>query len=339
MHEGRARELEENVRAPRRRQRHASSTPTRSSCRRSSPGSTASLVDAPCSGLGVLAARPDLRWRAQPLPELQLALLRVAAERVKPGGTIVYSVCTMNAGRERGRRRRVRPRDRPDLGDEWPQFRHPTRPEFLLTLPHVHRTSGFFIARLTTRLVAAMGWDDWMQNGRGRAVALRGGLRAPGRADRRSPPRRRADLPLRRRRRALRRADHDRADRAPVDLDADPRRRRARRLPPDGRVSRSSTSRRSRGGRRQRHRSITRRATTCRAWSRAARACELQVGLAFKPETSAAYAAHAALSSGVDLVLCMSIEPGYSGQEFMPEALDRIRTVCVDSSRGDARFR
>jgi ribulose-phosphate 3-epimerase len=60
---------------------------------------------------------------------------------------------------------------------------------------------------------------------------------------------------------------------------------------------------------------------------RAARANELQVGLAFKPETSASYAAHAALSSSVDLVLVMSIEPGYSGQEFMPEALDRIRTV------------
>jgi ribulose-phosphate 3-epimerase len=60
---------------------------------------------------------------------------------------------------------------------------------------------------------------------------------------------------------------------------------------------------------------------------RAARALELQVGVAFKPETSAAYAAHAALSSRVDIVLCMSIEPGYSGQEFMPEALDRIRTV------------
>ena len=55
------------------------------------------LVDAPCSGLGVLNQRPDLRWRAEPLPELQLALLRAAAERVKPGGTIVYSVCTMNA--------------------------------------------------------------------------------------------------------------------------------------------------------------------------------------------------------------------------------------------------
>jgi ribulose-phosphate 3-epimerase len=60
---------------------------------------------------------------------------------------------------------------------------------------------------------------------------------------------------------------------------------------------------------------------------RAARTHELQVGLAFKPETSAAYAAHAALSSRVDIVLCMSIEPGYSGQQFMPEAYERIRTA------------
>jgi len=60
---------------------------------------------------------------------------------------------------------------------------------------------------------------------------------------------------------------------------------------------------------------------------RAARTHELQVGLAFKPETSAAYAAHAALASRVDIVLCMSIEPGYSGQQFMPEAYERIRTV------------
>jgi ribulose-phosphate 3-epimerase len=59
----------------------------------------------------------------------------------------------------------------------------------------------------------------------------------------------------------------------------------------------------------------------------AARVHDLQVGLAFKPETSAAYAAHAAISSHVDIVLCMSIEPGYSGQEFMPEAIDRIRVL------------
>ena len=59
----------------------------------------------------------------------------------------------------------------------------------------------------------------------------------------------------------------------------------------------------------------------------AARVQELQVGMAFKPETSAVHAAQAALSAGVDIVLCMSIEPGYSGQKFMPEAIERIRTV------------
>jgi len=66
----------------------------------------------------------------------------------------------------------------------------------------------------------------------------------------------------------------------------------------------------------------------------AARAHDLQVGLAFKPETSAAYAAHAAISSHVDIVLCMSIEPGYSGQEFMPEAIDRIRVLRSVLPRG-----
>jgi ribulose-phosphate 3-epimerase len=60
---------------------------------------------------------------------------------------------------------------------------------------------------------------------------------------------------------------------------------------------------------------------------RAARVHGLEVGLAFKPETSAASAAHAALSARVDIVLCMSIEPGYSGQKFMTEAYERIRTT------------
>jgi 16S rRNA (cytosine967-C5)-methyltransferase len=105
------------------------------------------LVDAPCSGLGVLAQRPDLRWRATPLPELQLTLLRSAAERVRLGGTILYSVCTLNPDECEAvvdaSGLRVLP-----LGEDWPEFAHPSRPEFLLTLPHVHGTSGFFIARL-----------------------------------------------------------------------------------------------------------------------------------------------------------------------------------------------
>ena len=55
---------------------------------------------------------------------------------------------------------------------------------------------------------------------------------------------------------------------------------------------------------------------------RAARDEGLEVGLAFNPETAPAEAAAAA--EGVDLVLCMSIRPGYSGQAFMPEAIDRV---------------
>jgi 16S rRNA (cytosine967-C5)-methyltransferase len=105
------------------------------------------LVDAPCSGLGVLASRPDLRWRAKPLPDLQSALLRVAVERVKPGGTILYSVCTIRVEENEaivdGTGLEVE-----SLREEWPQFAQPRRPEFLLTLPHRDRTSGFFIARL-----------------------------------------------------------------------------------------------------------------------------------------------------------------------------------------------
>jgi 16S rRNA (cytosine967-C5)-methyltransferase len=148
LHAGRARELEENCRVlgadnVRVLTIDATKLPPQLT------GFDHVLVDAPCSGLGVLAARPDLRWRAMPLPDLQLELLRVAAERVKPGGTIVYSVCTIHSEENEdvvaASGLRVDP-----LGDEWPRFRHPSRPEFLQTLPHIHGTSGFFIARLTT---------------------------------------------------------------------------------------------------------------------------------------------------------------------------------------------
>jgi 16S rRNA (cytosine967-C5)-methyltransferase len=119
------------------------------------PGMTGydrALVDAPCSGLGVLASRPDLRWRATPLPELQLELLRAAVERTGPGGTVVYSVCTIHAAESEDVVDAVAADGTvaidPTLGGEWPQFRHRARPEFLQTLPHLHGTSGFFVARL-----------------------------------------------------------------------------------------------------------------------------------------------------------------------------------------------
>jgi len=57
----------------------------------------------------------------------------------------------------------------------------------------------------------------------------------------------------------------------------------------------------------------------------AAREHGLQVGVAFNPETDPADVAKVA--GDVDIVLCMSIHPGYSGQEFMPEAVDRIKQL------------
>jgi 16S rRNA (cytosine967-C5)-methyltransferase len=57
------------------------------------------LLDAPCTGLGTGRRRPEIRWRVTPedvteLAELQRRLLRVAGERVAPGGRLTYSVCT-----------------------------------------------------------------------------------------------------------------------------------------------------------------------------------------------------------------------------------------------------
>jgi 16S rRNA (cytosine967-C5)-methyltransferase len=106
------------------------------------------LVDAPCSGLGVLNRRPDLRWRSTPLPDLQLELLRAAAERVRSGGRIVYSVCTLDADECEAVVDASGLEVDDTLSEEWPRFRHRRRPEFLQTLPHVHRTAGFFVARL-----------------------------------------------------------------------------------------------------------------------------------------------------------------------------------------------
>jgi ribulose-phosphate 3-epimerase len=59
----------------------------------------------------------------------------------------------------------------------------------------------------------------------------------------------------------------------------------------------------------------------------AAREEGLGVGVALKPKTSVEAVAEAAIAAGADFVLCMSIEPGYSGQKFMPEAFDRLRRL------------
>ena len=111
------------------------------------------LVDAPCSGLGVLRRRPESRWRIDPatieaLPSLQLELVTAAAACVRPDGMLVYSVCTLTDAETR------------DVGDRivraLPDFRvvapppEPWQPwgQGALLLPQRAGTDGMFVLTL-----------------------------------------------------------------------------------------------------------------------------------------------------------------------------------------------
>lgn len=127
------------------------------------------LVDPPCSGLGTLQARPDLRWRASPeaiaqMRGMQGQILAAGAGALRPGGVLVYSTCTVSPTENEHLIADFldsRPDfELDDLAAELPMFalasaavapvaagqRHAGAP--LLTLPNRDDTAGFFIARL-----------------------------------------------------------------------------------------------------------------------------------------------------------------------------------------------
>lgn len=114
------------------------------------------LVDAPCSGLGILRKKPDIRRKKADslftLPVIQSALLENAARYVRPGGTLVYSTCT------------ILPEENEEVTDAFlgthPGFSRETftlpgpigKAEGQMTLwPHLHDTDGFYICRMTRR--------------------------------------------------------------------------------------------------------------------------------------------------------------------------------------------
>lgn len=111
------------------------------------------LVDAPCSGLGVLRRRPDARWRLDPgavdrLAELQRRIVDTAVELLRPGGVLVYSVCTLTAAETIGvdehlaeGHPHLEPLDPP--GEPWVAHGRGA-----LLLPQVADTDGMMILRL-----------------------------------------------------------------------------------------------------------------------------------------------------------------------------------------------
>jgi 16S rRNA (cytosine967-C5)-methyltransferase len=115
------------------------------------------LVDPPCSGLGTLQSRPDLRWRVSPdsieeLAATQARILRAGAAATRPGGLLVYSLCTISRQESHGvledflDERSDFTSD--DLSSEHPQLADDRCASYLQLLPPRDGTDGFFIARL-----------------------------------------------------------------------------------------------------------------------------------------------------------------------------------------------
>jgi 16S rRNA (cytosine967-C5)-methyltransferase len=118
------------------------------------------LVDPPCSDLGTLQARPDVRWRKRPamvdaLTAIQREVLEAAAVAVRPGGRLVYSTCTINdAENERqisdflARHGDFLPLDLTGPYAQVTATAAGNGGRFLQTFPQLHETDGFFIAAL-----------------------------------------------------------------------------------------------------------------------------------------------------------------------------------------------
>ncbi|OJU80147.1 MAG: 16S rRNA (cytosine(967)-C(5))-methyltransferase [Solirubrobacterales bacterium 70-9] len=121
------------------------------------------LLDAPCSDLGTLASRPDARWRKSPrtierVAEVQEKALLSAAKLVRPGGTLVYSTCTISRRENEDRvaalleasaAGQAQALELDDLGALAPELASTHEPRTLQLRPDRDRTTGFFISRLT----------------------------------------------------------------------------------------------------------------------------------------------------------------------------------------------
>ena len=114
------------------------------------------LVDAPCSGLGTLSKKPDIKWKREPedisaLVEIQKNILDNAVTLVKPGGVLVYSTCTIEPEENGDQIRAFLHRHSDFEIDRADKFVHPqlvTADGFMETFPHRHRMDGAFAARL-----------------------------------------------------------------------------------------------------------------------------------------------------------------------------------------------
>ncbi|MBR7116756.1 MAG: 16S rRNA (cytosine(967)-C(5))-methyltransferase RsmB [Clostridia bacterium] len=110
------------------------------------------ICDCPCSGLGVLGKKPDMRYRSEDgikeLPELQYEILNASKNYLKVGGYLVYSTCTLNPMENEDVVRRFLG-NHPDFASVEFEIGELKSSGGMLTLwPHIHATDGFFIAKI-----------------------------------------------------------------------------------------------------------------------------------------------------------------------------------------------
>jgi len=114
------------------------------------------IVDVPCSGLGTLRKKPDIKWKREPediqhLVRRQTTLLENAAGLVKPGGVLVYSTCTVEPEENSGVIHTFlekHPEFKIDDAQKFVNSSVVTSEGFIETFPHRHHVDGSFAARL-----------------------------------------------------------------------------------------------------------------------------------------------------------------------------------------------
>lgn len=110
------------------------------------------LTDVPCSGLGIIRKKPDIRYKdpepLKGLPRVQRGILDNCAQYVRPGGVLVYSTCTL-LSRENDEIVDGFLAEHPDFSAEPFDLPHlGTQPGRVTFWPHIHGTDGFFAAKL-----------------------------------------------------------------------------------------------------------------------------------------------------------------------------------------------
>lgn len=110
------------------------------------------ICDVPCSGLGVLGKKPDIRHRdnqsLQNLPTLQYEILKASVKYLKEEGTVIYSTCTLNPEENERVVERFLLENREFSSVDFAVGDISSKDGMLTLVPHVHGTDGFFIAKL-----------------------------------------------------------------------------------------------------------------------------------------------------------------------------------------------